>query len=220
MYLMLKKVQNRELIEAQITLFVAIGLQFLAAKISTSLLPGAHYTIIIIELVLAIFIGLLVTTRKVRTRIIDRTVTVIFLAILSLANIVALVAVLSALVVDGSITDGKQLLASAVVIFFTNIIVFSLWYWEIDSPGLSGKKWSRHNRDFQFTQQDKASEYPNWTPEFVDYLYLSITNALNFAPADTRPITRQAKYLMATQAVVSVFTLALVIARSVSILGA
>jgi uncharacterized membrane protein len=94
-----------------------------------------------------------------------------------------------------------------------------LWYWEIDSPGLSGKRWSKHDKDFQFTQQDMKSEFPNWSPEFGDYLYLSVTNALNFAPADTRPITRQAKYLMAGQAVVSVFTLALVIARSVSILG-
>jgi uncharacterized membrane protein len=135
------------------------------------------------------------------------------------ANIIALGAVLKALIVEGRITDGKQLLASAVVIYFTNIIVFALWYWEIDSPGLSGKKWSKHDKDFQFTQQDLSDEHPNWTPRFGDYMYLSVTNALNFAPADTRPVTRQSKYLMALQAIVSVFTLALVIARSVSILG-
>jgi len=216
---MFKTIKNRELLQAQMTLLVAIGLQFLAAHISSTLLPAAHYLIILIELFLVFVIGLLLTTRKSRARRIDHTVSVVFLAILSVANIGALIAVLKALIVEGGLHDGKQLLASAVVIFLTNIIVFALWYWEIDSPGLSGKKWSKHDKDFQFTQQDKANEHPGWSPEFGDYFYLSITNALNFAPADTRPITRQAKYLMALQALVSVFTLALVVARSVSILG-
>jgi len=214
-----KTIKARELILAQVTLLVAISLQYIATRISSSLLPAAHYLIILIELVLVFVIGLLLYTRKARSRAIDHTVSIIFLAILSVANIIALGAVLKALIVEGNITDGKSLLASAVVIFFTNIIVFSLWYWEIDSPGLSGRRWSKHDKDFQFTQQDSPSEHPNWSPEFGDYLYLSITNALNFAPADTRPVTRQAKYLMATQAVVSVFTLAIVIARSVSVLG-
>lgn len=216
---MQKRIKLSELAQAQLTLLLAIGLQYLAARISTTLLPASHYLIISLELFLVLIIGLLVTTRKSRARIIDHTVSVIFLAILSIANIAALGAVLKALIVEGKITDGKQLLASAIVIFLTNIIVFALWYWEIDSPGLSGKRWSKNSKDFQFTQQDKVSEHPNWTPEFGDYFYLSITNALNFAPADTRPITRQAKYLMALQALVSVFTLALVIARSVGILG-
>ena len=104
-------------------------------------------------------------------------------------------------------------------IFLTNIIVYALWYWEIDSPGLTAKRWSKHDKDFQFTQQDMPHEFPTWRPQFVDYLYLSIINAVNFAPADARPLTRSAKLLMASQSLVSVFTLALVIARSVSILG-
>lgn len=97
--------------------------------------------------------------------------------------------------------------------------MFALWYWEIDSPGLSGRKWSKHDQDFQFTQQDPGNTFPSWQPTFIDYLYLSLTNAINFAPADARPLTPQAKALMGTQALVSVFTLALVVARSVSILG-
>ncbi|MEI6755414.1 MAG: hypothetical protein WCK80_00130 [bacterium] len=217
---MQRRIKNTELIQAQATLFIAIALQVAAARISNTLLPQAHYTIIAVEVFLAAVLGLLATSRKSQARALDHNVSVVFLAILTVANIIALSAVLKALIVENKITDGKQLLASAVVIFFTNIIVFCLWYWEIDSPGLSGKRWSKHDKDFQFTQQDMKSEFPNWSPEFGDYLYLSVTNALNFAPADCRPITRQAKYLMAAQSVVSVFTLALVIARSVSILGA
>jgi uncharacterized membrane protein len=97
--------------------------------------------------------------------------------------------------------------------------VFGLWYWEIDSPGLTRKHWSVHDKDFQFIQQDKPREFPGWQPTFADYLYLSLTNAINFAAADTRPLSHSAKLLMGTQALVSVFTLAVVIARSVSILG-
>jgi uncharacterized membrane protein len=101
----------------------------------------------------------------------------------------------------------------------TNVIVFALWYWEIDSPGLSRTRWSKNDRDFYFPQQDMKKDYPFWSPEFIDYLYLSLTNAINFASADSRPLTHAAKMLMGIQALVSIFTLALVIARAVSILG-
>jgi hypothetical protein len=81
------------------------------------------------------------------------------------------------------------------------------------------KRWSKNDKDFQFTQQDMKAEYSNWQPEFGDYLYLSLTNAINFAPADTKPLTHSAKMLMSAQALISVFTLALVLARSVTIIG-
>jgi hypothetical protein len=142
------------------------------------------------------------------------------LGLISVENISSVLIVLNLLITQSNIIDGYNLLASAIAIFLTNIIVFALWYWEIDSPGLSGKKWSRHDKDFQFTQQDiNNSDFKDWQPSFPDYLYLSLTNAINFAPADARPITHQAKLLMGIQALVSVSTLALIIARSVSILG-
>ena len=101
----------------------------------------------------------------------------------------------------------------------TNDIVFALWYWEIDSPALTRSKWSRSDQDFLFPQQENKDKFEGWRPQFLDYLYLSVTNAINFAPAEAKPLTHGAKMLMATQALVSVFTLALVIARSVNILG-
>jgi uncharacterized membrane protein len=141
------------------------------------------------------------------------------LALLSVANVSSLILVLNSLIISHTAISGPELLASAIAIFMTNIIVYSLWYWEIDSPGLTRKHWTKSDQDFQFTQQDLKQDYPNWRPEFLDYLYLSVTNAINFASADARPITHAAKLLMGSQALVSVFTLALVIARSVSILG-
>jgi uncharacterized membrane protein len=60
---------------------------------------------------------------------------------------------------------------------------------------------------------------PNWRPEFLDYLYVSITNVVAFSPTDTMPMTRRAKVMMTAQALISFTTLALVIARAVNVLG-
>jgi uncharacterized membrane protein len=59
---------------------------------------------------------------------------------------------------------------------------------------------------------------PNWEPAFVDYLYLSFTNATAFSPTDVLPLSRWAKMTMLAQSLVSLVTVALVIARAVNIL--
>lgn len=211
-------VSRGELYLAQFVLYVAIALQVSTWLTSRDLSYGPHPFIIISELVLVTIIGLSARQPQVLKRSVYRTLSFIMLGLISAENISAVIIVLQ-LLVSETATNGYQLLGSALAIFLTNIIVFALWYWEIDSPGLSGKKWSKHDKDFQFTQQDMTKDFPNWQPSFVDYLYLSVTNAINFAPADTKPLSRQAKALMAVQALISLATLALVIARSVSILG-
>lgn len=211
-------ISRPELLHAQTGLFVAIALQASVWWINEDLLIGQAY-IIPIQILLACLIAFTVNYEAAHRRGYHHTLALGLLGVLSFANITSLILVLESLIVGyGSIT-GTQLLSSAVAIFITNIIVFSLWYWEIDSPGLTRKRWSLADKDFQFMQQDRTKEFPNWQPTYVDYLYLSVTNAINFAPADTRPITHSAKLLMGTQAMVSVFTLALVVARSVTIIG-
>ena len=212
-------ITRKELFQAQIALFVAIGLQLAPRRIGSELLPGSQYVIILTELILALLMGFTINLRKPRQRGIHHAFAVLLLALISVANISGLIFVLNSLIVGHGDLNGEQLLISALAIFLTNIIVYALWYWEIDSPGLTLTGWSAHDKDFQFTQQDLAQEFPRWQPQFGDYLYLSVTNAVNFAPSDARPLTLQAKGLMASQSLVSVFTLALVIARSVSILG-
>lgn len=208
-----------ELWLAQIALIVAIIMQVTAWHLSTALSTGTHGVIIITELALLIIISLTASTRHTRPNSLYRTLSVILLGIISLANVESFFLVVRLLLTDGLTLSGRELIVSAIAIFLTNIIVFSLWYWEIDSPGLSGRKWSKHDKDFQFTQQNMLRDFPSWQPSFIDYLYLSLTNAINFAAADAKPITPQAKILMGTQALISVFTLALILARSVSILN-
>lgn len=214
-----RSISEAEIFQALFALLAAVSLQILTTRFGANIVPGSHYFIVFAELVLAILLVFTINIKRARVWGLHHVFAIGLLGLISVANITGLVFVLNSLIVGHGALAGEQLLASAVTIFLTNIIVFALWYWEIDSPGLTNSRWSKNDKDFQFTQQDLPAEFPGWQPQFGDYLYLSVTNAVNFAPADSRPVTLQAKMLMALQALVSVFTLALVIARSVSILG-
>ena len=122
--------------------------------------------------------------------------------------------------ISGSAVAGKTLLASAGAIFITNIIMFSLWYWELDSPGLTGIRKHDSRPKFDFPQMESIlPENKGWEPTYTDYLYLSVTNASAFSPTDTMPLTHSAKALMSLQALVSLVAVVLVTARAVNILG-
>ena len=72
--------------------------------------------------------------------------------------------------------------------------------------------------DLAFPQQLNPRIGPsNWRPRFVDYLYLSFTNATAFSPTDVMPLVPWAKIAMAVQAVISLAILGLVIARAVNV---
>jgi hypothetical protein len=65
----------------------------------------------------------------------------------------------------------------------------------------------------------EGEEAREWSPGFVDYLFLSYTNATAFSPTDTLPLTARAKLLMMIQSAISLLTIALVAARAVNILS-
>jgi len=98
--------------------------------------------------------------------------------------------------------------------------VFALWYWELDRGGPDARRRPRHRQpDFLFPQMvTPACAGPRWAPGFVDYLYVSFTNATAFSPTDTMPLTPWAKMLLLLQALASLLTVALVAARAVNIL--
>lgn len=212
------KLSRRELFQAQAALFVAIGLQLLVWRLNHGILSGPQLLIIATELLLVFVIGFTVNKQNLHDRGLHHNAALVLLGLISAGNIASFAMVLHLLLTNIVPVDGLELLASAMAILTTNIIIFALWYWEIDSPGLTRKRWTKSDKDFQFTQQDMKADFPDWRPEFIDYLYLSVTNAINFAPADARPLTRTAKVMMGTQALLSVFTLALVLARAVSVL--
>ena len=74
--------------------------------------------------------------------------------------------------------------------------------------------------DFLFPQMTSPEmAHPDWEPYFVDYLYVSFTNAVAFSPTDTMPLTRWAKLLMLVQSAIALVTLGLVVARGVNVLN-
>lgn len=111
---------------------------------------------------------------------------------------------------------GGELLRSGGLLWISNVLIFALWYWEIDGNGPIGRHLRGHPAlDFQFPQQAGGQ---SWAPGFFDYLFLAFCSATALSPADTMPLTQRAKLLMMLQAVISLTLLALLIARSVNIL--
>ncbi len=215
---MLQKIGKAEMLQAQSALVVAIFLQIMVWRANHGF-TSAQFFIILAELALVTVISFSSSVKTFHSRSMHRFAAISLLLLMSAANAASLIVVINSLITGSFNESGLQLLASALAIFLTNVIVFALWYWEIDSPGLTRRRWSTREKDFQFTQQDMEKEFIDWKPEFFDYFYLSMTNAINFAAADAKPLTRSSKLLMGVQALISVFTLALVLARSVSILG-
>jgi uncharacterized membrane protein len=138
------------------------------------------------------------------------------IGVIGAANAVALGLLVHFLLAGGRAT-GSDLLISAITVWLTNVLVFALWYWELDRGGPAARRGPGGARgDFLFPQQTAPEA---WTPGFVDYLYLSFTNATSLGPTDTLPLTAWAKLLMMLQALVSLLTLVLVAAHAVNVLG-
>ncbi len=151
----------------------------------------------------------------------QRLTAIAIIAIINLANFASLLLLIHGLLQKGGRTTGEQLLIGAVQIWVTNVIVFALWYWELDRGGPDDRASEQHREpDFLFPQMvTPAAALPGWCPAFLDYVYVSFTNSSAFSPTDTAPLTRWAKMLMTLQAFMSLVTVALVAARAVNILG-
>jgi hypothetical protein len=148
-----------------------------------------------------------------------RPMTIALIAIISAANLVSVVLLVDYLVKGGRV-NGHELLVSAIDIWWTNVIVFALWFWELDGGGpLARLRDPGRARDFLFPQMTEPALAPGWRPDFVDYLYVAFTNATAFSPTDAMPLTRWAKMLMLVESSVSLLALVMVAARAVNILG-
>jgi hypothetical protein len=121
---------------------------------------------------------------------------------------------------NGGVHDATKLLMTGGAIWLTNVTVFALWYWDSDRGGAVARAHAlRTYPDFQFPQMENPQLAPkDWEPLFVDYFYLSFTNATAFSPTDVMPLSRWAKLTMLLQSALSVVIVALVIARAVNIL--
>ncbi len=149
-----------------------------------------------------------------------RAVTLALIALMSVSNAASAGRLIVDLVRGEGLRDPAQLLLTGAAIWLTNVVVFALWYWQFDRGGpVARAEGTQPYPDFVFPQMTTPDlAPPDWEPGFVDYLYVSFTNALAFSPTDTMPMTRWTKLTMLAQSLVSVVTVALVIARAVNIL--
>jgi hypothetical protein len=147
-----------------------------------------------------------------------RLASLVLTAILSAANAVSAALLVHAIII-GERTTAVTLLGSGAAIYLTNIVAFALWYWEFDRGGPIARMEARHRHpDFLFPQMATPEiADPDWEPLFLDYLYVSFTNATAFSPTDTMPLSRWAKMLMLAQSGIALTAIGLVIARAVNV---
>ena len=196
-----------------VALVLQVTLPDQLSMVSRWLLPGLE---------LAVLAGLLLAfparfDREYRGR---RLGGLVLAFLLSVANATSAVLLVRGLVEGRLGQSAGTLFASGVAIWLTNIIAFAVWYWELDRGGPAARAMARRPLpDFLFAQmQSPELAHPDWEPGFVDYLYLSLTNATAFSPTDVLPLTAWAKLIMAAQSLVSLLTVALVVARAVNVL--
>jgi uncharacterized membrane protein len=145
------------------------------------------------------------------------------IAVVSAANSASIILLIH-LLVNGAYSDPKTastLLRAGLHMWLVNVLLFGLWYWQLDGGGpLNRPACVPTKRDFLFPQQtEPAFAGSGWEPQFLDYLYVSFTNATAFSPTDAMPLSRWAKMLMLAQSAISLALAVMVVARAVNILG-
>jgi hypothetical protein len=196
------------------------------------LIVGPRLAVPLLEL--ALFLPLVLANPRRMTRDTKglRLLSIGLVLLIALANAVALALLVDQLV-NSQATQGGQLLLGAGQVWVTNMIVFALAFWELDRGGPVRR--ARVPRtliqpaDFRFPQDEdhdaiaevavRSAAKSDWSPAFIDYFYVSVTNSSAFSPTDTMPLSHRAKMLMATESVSAIVLSVIVIARGVSLLG-
>jgi uncharacterized membrane protein len=189
--------------------------------------------LVLIGIAVLMFMPLLVLNphRLTRETSWSRWLSISFALVLVVGNLIDMGSLIFDLV-SGS-TLGYRILLTALQVWAANIVAFAIVYWELDRGGPVSRGTQPRDGlgrpDFKFVQDDdgdsvaevkaQSSEFADWRPGFIDYLYVSLTNMVAFSPTDTMPLTPRAKMLMGVQSLCGFILLALVIARSVNILA-
>ena len=153
----------------------------------------------------------------------SRRAALMLLGLLVLGNLAALTVLVADLVTaNASDLTGGELLLTAFAIWSADVIVFGVWFWELEAGGPVARMLApaRTGGDFRFPQDDSPQPgQEDWRPHAWDYLYVSLTNSIAFSPTDTMPLSIRAKALMGLESVISAATVLLIAARAVNVLG-
>jgi hypothetical protein len=201
---------------AQLVLAAAILLQL---SLSEKLTVGSRYLLPGLEALALVGLTMASPHPRLRHSPLRRRLALTLIAVVTAANCYSLV-MLCHFLLRGGKASGHALIGSGIVLWGTNVLLFGVWYWQLDRGGPHARAGKRKpHPDFLFVQMTEREFAPRgWEPTLVDYLYTSFTNATAFSPTDTMPLTAMAKSLMAAQALTALVTIGLVVARAVNIL--
>ena len=184
------------------------------SEISAKLAPLPRFAIPAIVIAGILLIALAITRGR---HLLVRPIALILIGAITLAEVVSTLLLVSAL--PRGVIRPTELLRDAALIWVINVVTFALWYWEIDGGGPLMRKARPHQaKDFLFPQQ-AFGEPKNWSPRFLDYLFLAFNHSTAFSPTDTAVLGRRAKVLVMIQATLSLMTIAVLIAKSINSLG-
>lgn len=200
-----------------IAIAAAVGLQF---TIPRRLEFHPHWLLPAVASLLLVALVAVNPKRIDRESKVLRRASMLMIGVLTFANAWSAVKLIRGLVEGTEGHTAGPLLATGGAIWLTNVIIFSLWYWEFDRGGPVARAHATADHlDFLFPQMSSPElAPPDWEAAFADYFYLSFTNATAFSPTDVLPLSRWAKMAMLAQSAVSLSMGALVIARAVNIL--
>ncbi len=172
-------------------------------------------------LVLAPMAAVSLASARARWLTVERTVTLLFCGLIVIGTTANLAFIVGAMVRRSGEITGVQLLTSSIAAWVTNVLGFSLAYWQIDRGGPGAKEnRSRTRPDWLFPQTSVPADVPpDWRPTFVDYLYLAFSTATAFSTTEVAPLTSRAKLLMMLESTISMATIVVVASRAINILG-
>ena len=201
------------------------------ALLPSSLLFTNRLITPIVEVLLLVALVVTNPRRMTRETRWSRWASIGLASVVILSNLGSLGLLVSTL--SGDAASGGHLLVGAMQIWVTNVIGFGLLFWELDRGGpVSRRREERSNMpsaDWRFSQDENddavievsrtSSESGGWIPNYVDYLYVSLTNSSAFSPTDTMPLTSRAKMLMGIEATAALLVSLIVVSFAVGVLG-
>jgi hypothetical protein len=185
------------------------------------LLPG-WVPFLLGVVVLVPMVAVALTAGGARWSRLERTVTLGFSVVAGFAAVATLANLVVAMVRRSADIGGLQLLSSSVALWVSNVLVFSLLYWQLDRGGPVARLNDAEERpDWLFPQEGASpgNVRPDWRPAYVDYLYLGYSTATAFSTTDAMPLTSRAKLLMMLESTISLVTIVVVASRAINVLG-
>lgn len=207
---------SRQLLGRPWEVLVAFGiLAYLYTRVSGPLRFGPWW------LLPLLFSGLMLAhwvAHRLGMPLLARRMALALIAVGTLA-IEASIGVLVTRLLDGNV-EAPYLLRDAALLWIANVIVFGIWYWELDGGGPQQRVAEGYQAtDLAFPQIQLGPPYStDWQPAFIDYLFVAFTASAAFSPTDTTFLSQRAKILMMIQAAGSIIILAVVAARAINIL--